>query len=101
MQQLCDMYGIAKSRTTSYHPAGNGSTKRFNQILLNMLRSLEAEKQRCWPNYLPELVHAYNNTVHSATGYAHSFLMFVRHLRLPVDVGLGLNPPQTQFDVTG
>lgn len=101
MQQLCNMYGIAKSRTTSYHPAGNGSTERFNQTLLNMLRSLEAEKQRCWPNYLPELVHAYNNTVHSATGYAPSFLMFGRHLRLPVDVGLGLNPPQTQFDVTG
>ncbi|CAL9687523.1 unnamed protein product [Knipowitschia caucasica] len=101
MQQLCDMYGITKSRTTAYHPAGNGSVERFNQTLLNMLRTLESEKQNRWPEFLPALVHAYNNTTHSATGYAPSFLMFGRHLRLPVDVGLGVNPQQTQFSVQG
>ncbi|KAK7938602.1 hypothetical protein WMY93_001928 [Mugilogobius chulae] len=101
MQQLCDLYGIGKSRTTSYHPAGNGSVERFNQTLLNMLRSLEEEKQRCWQHYLPELIHAYNNTVHSATGYAPSFLMFGRHLRLPVDVDLGVDSKQPLCDLTG
>lgn len=101
MQQLCEMYGIAKSRTTAYHPAGNGSVERFNQTLLNMLRTLEEGKQNHWPEYLPELVHAYNNTVHSATGYAPSFLMFGRHLRLPVDVSLGVNSQQAQLDVQG
>lgn len=45
MKQLCDTYGITKSRTTLYHPAGNGGAERFKQTLLNMLRSLETEKQ--------------------------------------------------------
>uniref|UniRef100_A0A3Q1EUJ0 Gypsy retrotransposon integrase-like protein 1 n=1 Tax=Acanthochromis polyacanthus TaxID=80966 RepID=A0A3Q1EUJ0_9TELE len=101
MQQLCDLYGIAKSRTTSYHAAGNGGVERFNQTLLNMLRTLDEEKQRSWQSYLLELVHAYNNTVHSVTGYAPSFLMFGRHLRLPVDVGLGLSFQQQSFDLNG
>ncbi|CAJ1087311.1 unnamed protein product [Xyrichtys novacula] len=101
MKQLCDTYGIAKSRTTPYHPAGNGSAERFNHTLFNMLRSLETDKQNHWPEYLPELVHAYNNTAHSATGYAPSFLMFGRHLRLPVDIGLGVGPQQRKHDLDG
>ena len=99
MQQLCDVYGITKSRTTPYHPAGNGGVERFNQTLLNMLRSLDQDRQGRWSEHLPELVHAYNNTVHSATGYAPSFLMFGRHLRRPVDVELSVPPPQQRMRV--
>lgn len=99
MKQLCEVYGITKSRTTPYHPAGNGGVERFNQTLLNMLRSLDQDKQDRWAEHLPELIHAYNNTVHSATGYAPSFLMFGRHLRRPVDVELGIPPSQQRMRV--
>lgn len=94
MKQLCAMYNVSKSRTTPYHPAGNGRVERFNQTLLNMLRTLEVDKQSKWPEHLPELLQAYNNTVHSATGFAPAYLMFGRHLRLPVDVSLGVAPTQ-------
>ena len=100
MQQLCNTYGITKSRTTPYHPAGNGGAERFNQTLLNMLRSLDTDKQNRWSEHLPELVHAYNNTVHSATGYAPAFLMFGRHLRRPVDVELGMPPSEARVGIS-
>nr|XP_054592228.1 uncharacterized protein LOC129157094 [Nothobranchius furzeri] len=101
VQQLCQLYGVSKSRTTSYHPAGNGAVERMNQTLLNMLRSLEAERQRRWPEYLPELLAAYNNTVHSSTGYAPSFLMFGRHLRQPVDLSLGVSRKLPSCELQG
>ena len=38
------------------------------------------------------LVHAYNCTQNSATGFSHYYLMFGRQPHLPVDVAFGLAP---------
>ncbi|XP_063054507.1 uncharacterized protein LOC134448779 [Engraulis encrasicolus] len=89
MQELCQLYGCRKTRTTPYHPQGNGGCERFNQTLLSLLGTLEVEQQDRWAEYLPSLVQSYNNSVHSSTGYAPSFLMFGRHVRLPTDLLLG------------
>lgn len=98
MHQLCELYAVSKSRTTPYHPAGNGMVERMNQTLLDMLRTLTSEKQSRWHQYLPELLQVYNNTPHSSTGFAPAYLMFGRHLRLPVDVSLGVDQQQPRYD---
>ncbi|KAG1940728.1 interleukin-1 receptor accessory protein-like 1-A, partial [Pimephales promelas] len=94
IQELSRLYGCRKTRTTSYHPQGNGGCERFNQTLLGLLGTLEADQQNQWEECLPALVQAYNNSVHSTTGYAPAFLMFGRHMRLPVDLLLGTKPTE-------
>ena len=68
IRELCSIANIDKSRTTPYHPMGNGMPERFNKTLLNMLGTLEDDQKSDWKTYVPSLVHAYNSTRHESTG---------------------------------
>ena len=87
------MASMKKSRTTPYHPMGNGCTEGFNRTLISMLRTLEEEQKRNWKRFVPQLVHAYNCTRHHTTGLSPYFLMYGRKPRLAADVLLDLQFP--------
>ena len=94
IQELCSLAGVEKSRTTPYHPMGNGMVERFNQTLLNMLGTLENHKKEDWKSYVAPLVHSCNATKHPSTGFSPYFLMFGRHPRLTIDAYLGIPLPE-------
>ena len=45
IEGLCTIANVEKSRTTRYHPMGNGQVERFSQTLLQMLRTKEESKK--------------------------------------------------------
>lgn len=102
IKELCDITGMTKSRTTPYHPMGNGIPERFNRTIMNMLGTLENTQKKDWKSHVASLVHAYNCTRQTTTGFAPYFLMFGRHPKLPIDVAFGLGEdgdrvPKTKY----
>ena len=85
IRELCVLLGVEKSRTTPFHPMGNGACERFNRTLIRMLGTLPSEKKKSWPKFIGMMVLAYNATRHDSTGFSPFYLLFGRHPRLPVD----------------
>ena len=90
IQNLCQLAGLQKLRTSPYHPQTNGQCEQFSGTLLNMLGTLTPEQMKDWKSHVPALVHAYNCTRNAATGFSPCYLLFGREPRLPVDVEFGL-----------
>ena len=68
MKKLCKLAGTVKTRTTPYHPMGNGMCERFNKTLLNMLGTLN-EHRNPTGNHMFQLSH---------------MLIMQQHTRVPV-----------------
>lgn len=101
MQQLCEVYGCTKARTTPYHPQGNRACERFNQTLLSLLGSLDPQNHPQWHTKLPGLLQAYNNSTHTSTGLTPHYVLFGRHAQLLVDVVYQVSPPQPKYTLEG
>ena len=84
-----------------YHPQGTGACEGFNQTLLSLLGSLGQDEQMRWPEQLPMLLQAYNNTEHSSTGLTPFFVMCGRHAHLPVDVISVVKAPMLWIGLDG
>ena len=77
LSQTLQAFGVQKSRTTAYHPQGDGMVERFNRSLLQLLRSY-VDTQDDWECYLPFVLYAYRTSVHSSTGASPFLLMYGR-----------------------
>ena len=85
IREIRGLYDVQKTRTSPYHPRGNGQTERFNSTLCSLIKSLGTAERRKWPQALPHLVKIYNTTPHSVTGISPYTLMLGRKPVLPVD----------------
>lgn len=82
LAKTLEAFGVNKTRTTAYHPQGDGMVERFNRSLLQLLRAY-VKKKEDWEQYLPLVLYAYRTAVHSSTGVSPFQLMFGRTQEFP------------------
>jgi hypothetical protein len=80
---------IHKHKTSPLHPQSDGMVERFNRTLCNSLAMYVEDHQRDWDSHLLLVMMAYRSSIHDATQYSQSYLLFGRELRLPVEVICG------------
>ena len=55
-----------------------------------MLGNLPIHAKKNWPEWVATLIHAYNCTVSSVTGFSPYFLMFAWTPKIPLDIEMGV-----------
>ena len=96
-RRLQEIAGIEASRTTPYHPQGNGKVERVNRTILNMIKTLGDKEKGNWKAHLPKLSFAINTTVNKSTTFSPYFLMFGRSPILPIDLIFGIEPKSEPY----
>ena len=95
---FCQLLEITKTRTTPYHPSGNGQVEVFNRVILQMIRSyLSSGGIRRWDENLPLITMALHSMKNKSTGFSANMVMLGRETTQPIDLILGL-PRHTPQD---
>ena len=90
MHEIYGIMGIKKSRTTAYHPQGDGQVERQNRTLQEIIANFVSANQSDWDQWVDQAVFAYNTSVHASTGFSPYELVFGCPPRMPLEVELGV-----------
>jgi hypothetical protein len=96
--EICKLFEIKKTQTTSYKPCSNGIIEKFNGTLAKMIRSFVDKNATNWDLYIGILMAAYRSTPHPATGYSPNMLMFGREVVMPIQLLFPLPSSHTYLD---
>ena len=92
IKSMCNLLGITRTRTSAYHPQGNGQVERFNRTVEAMIAKVIDANQRNWDVHLPKALFAYRTAVHESTRFTPFHVTFGRSPTLPVDAMMGTLP---------
>lgn len=89
IKNVCRLLGMDRTRTSAYHPQGNGQVERLNRTVEAILAKTVKENQRDWDRCLQKALFAYRTSVHEVTGFTPFHLVLGRTPQLPIDAMLG------------
>ena len=78
--------GTTLAMSSGFHPQTDGQTERANRTIEEMLRAYVGKRQNDWDERLGMVEFAYNNAVHSSTGFTPFYLCYGRHPVNPMNL---------------
>ena len=89
-QQICNLLGMHKTRTTALHPQSDGMVERHNKTMKEHLSKVVHKNQRDWDRHLPFFLMAYRAAIHETTKQTPARVIFGHEIRLPCDLIFGM-----------
>ena len=86
LQKMCKLLEVWKTFTKPYHPQSDGLVERFNRTLGAITSQFVNMNHTNWNEKLAQVQLAYRSSLQETTKFTTHFLVFGRHVRLPVDV---------------
>ena len=99
LKETCELMGIHRLNTTSYHPQTDGLVERFNRTLTSMLAKTVEKSGANWDEKLPYVLFAYRVSVQESTKESPFFLMYGRDPRLPTETALSAPMERASVDL--
>lgn len=87
--ELLRVLEIHHVTSSGYRPQTQGQVERFNRTFAEMLTSYVSERGNDWVEKLPQIVMAYNSSIHAATEETPFTLLFGYQYRNSYDAGIG------------
>ena len=101
VQALYDALHISALHSTAYHPQGHAVVERVNRTVQEMIGKTLLQLHTTWHQTVWSVTFAYNQCVHSSTGYSPFYLMFARDPKSPLEVLLRKpTPPSAMPEVS-
>ena len=92
LREICELLAIDKVFTAPHHQQANGAVERLNRTVLDQLSHFVNEQGSDWDLHLPKMVFAYNQSVHSSTGFSPFYLSTGQEPRFPTEVVCKFRP---------
>ena len=78
--------GTTLAMSSGFHPQTDGQMEGANGSIEEMLRAYVGKRQNDWDERLGMVEFAYNNSVHSSSGFTPFCLCYGRHLVSPINL---------------
>ena len=90
--EVCKIFGIEKTRSSPYHPQGNGMVERHSRVVADVFSKYCANNPSGWDQKILYLKFVYNTTIHKTTGQTPFSLVFGEECKYPIDLLLPKAP---------
>jgi hypothetical protein len=85
IEELCKLLDVKRQFCSIYSPFVNGRVERTHLTIKKKLSFYVSSNQGAWPQVLPYVVAAYNNTIHSSTGKTPHEVIFATKIVSPFE----------------